>query len=259
MRSSELARLAGVTVRTLRHYHRTGILPEPERDRNGYREYRVSDLIRLLRTARLRELGLSLAEIQPLLDDRAARAATLERAEAELDAEIARLNERRDRVRRLRALGLLPELGPLMGFLETVDESVWSVAKLDETELEQFVLFGHLAPQHQIDWLVRAYAELAAHESEQGADPGSVDISSRFLNTPDDAPQEVWESLLTDMLASHGDFFREFVAQLTAADLPDDPDLERVLAGHMSERMSPAHEALLTRFIAAVQPQQDGS
>ena len=49
MRSAELARLAGVTVRTVRHYHHVGVLAEPRRGINGYRSYDVHDLIRLLR------------------------------------------------------------------------------------------------------------------------------------------------------------------------------------------------------------------
>lgn len=39
MRSNELAKLAGVTVRTLRHYHAIGLMAEPSRAENGYREY----------------------------------------------------------------------------------------------------------------------------------------------------------------------------------------------------------------------------
>ena len=35
MLSSELAELAGVTVRTLRHYHQIGLLPEPPRTAGG--------------------------------------------------------------------------------------------------------------------------------------------------------------------------------------------------------------------------------
>ena len=49
MRSGEIARLAGVTVRTLRHYRSIGLLPEPNRSDNGYCEYTLDDLLRLLR------------------------------------------------------------------------------------------------------------------------------------------------------------------------------------------------------------------
>ena len=53
MKSSEIAKLAGVSVRTLRHYHAIGLLPEPPRGENGYRDYSAGDLARLLRIKRL--------------------------------------------------------------------------------------------------------------------------------------------------------------------------------------------------------------
>lgn len=39
MRIGEIAALAGVTPRTVRHYHHLGLFPEPARLPNGYREY----------------------------------------------------------------------------------------------------------------------------------------------------------------------------------------------------------------------------
>ena len=69
MRSGELARLAGVTVRALRHYHRVGVLVEPDRGPNGYRAYAVHDLIRVLRIKRLASLGVPLARMAGLLDE----------------------------------------------------------------------------------------------------------------------------------------------------------------------------------------------
>ncbi|WP_328818295.1 helix-turn-helix domain-containing protein [Nonomuraea cypriaca] len=59
----ELAELAGTTVNTIRHYHRLGLLDEPERRYNGYKQYGVQDLVRLLRLRRLVELGMPLAQI----------------------------------------------------------------------------------------------------------------------------------------------------------------------------------------------------
>ena len=49
MRSNEVAKLAGVTVRTLRHYHQLGLLSEPPRRANGYRDYSPADVARVLR------------------------------------------------------------------------------------------------------------------------------------------------------------------------------------------------------------------
>lgn len=103
MRSSDLARLAGVTVRTLRHYHQIGLLAEPARDANGYRRYGVRHLIRLLRIGHLRALGLTLAELPPLLDGHnEQRSDVLDRLDASLTQQIERLREQRRIVAALR-------------------------------------------------------------------------------------------------------------------------------------------------------------
>ena len=65
----ELARLAGITVRTLHHYDRIGLLPASARSSAGYRGYDQADLARLQRILAYRELGFSLEDIARLLDD----------------------------------------------------------------------------------------------------------------------------------------------------------------------------------------------
>ncbi|MCZ2847474.1 MerR family transcriptional regulator [Modestobacter sp. VKM Ac-2978] len=62
-----LARLAGTTTRTIRHYHSVGLLPEPRRRANGYRDYDAHDAARLLRVRRLVGLGLPLPEVAAAL------------------------------------------------------------------------------------------------------------------------------------------------------------------------------------------------
>lgn len=69
MRIGELADVVGVTTRTVRHYHRVGLLPEPPRQANGYRVYGIRDAMRLARARRLIELGLSLDEAADVLED----------------------------------------------------------------------------------------------------------------------------------------------------------------------------------------------
>jgi DNA-binding transcriptional MerR regulator len=63
MRIGELAGLAGISTRAIRHYHHVGLLPEPSRKANGYREYSLRDAVELARVRRLTELGLSLDEL----------------------------------------------------------------------------------------------------------------------------------------------------------------------------------------------------
>jgi DNA-binding transcriptional MerR regulator len=65
----ELARLAGVTVRTLHHYDRIGLVQPHDRTAAGYRSYDVRDLDRLQQVLVYRELGFPLEEIATLLDD----------------------------------------------------------------------------------------------------------------------------------------------------------------------------------------------
>lgn len=59
----ELAELAGTTVNTVRHYHRLGLLDEPGRRYNGYKQYGVQELVRLLRVRRVAELSVPLSRI----------------------------------------------------------------------------------------------------------------------------------------------------------------------------------------------------
>ena len=63
----EVAKLLGITQKTIRHYHKVGLLAEPPRSDGGYRLYTASDLLRLQRIRRLQALGLSLKQIKTLL------------------------------------------------------------------------------------------------------------------------------------------------------------------------------------------------
>ncbi|WP_091076970.1 MerR family transcriptional regulator [Microlunatus sagamiharensis] len=117
MRSSELARLAGVSIRTLRHYHQIGLLPEPRRSANGYRDYTASDLVRVLRTRRLVGLGVSLSHIDPALD--AGR--ELELLELRYTSEIEELTTRLEAIRALRHRGARPDTPTFAhGYLEAL-------------------------------------------------------------------------------------------------------------------------------------------
>ncbi|MEU6181022.1 MerR family transcriptional regulator [Streptomyces coeruleorubidus] len=116
MRIGELADVVGVTTRAVRHYHHVGLLPEPERRANGYREYGLRHAVVLARIRRLTELGLGLAEVRDVLADDAGK--DLVEVLTELDEDLARQEEAvRERRGRLRALleaeGGLPAEGPV--------------------------------------------------------------------------------------------------------------------------------------------------
>jgi DNA-binding transcriptional MerR regulator len=65
----ELARYAGVSVRTLHHYDEIGLLSPDGRTAAGYRRYHEPDLERLQQILFYRELGFALEEIAIILDD----------------------------------------------------------------------------------------------------------------------------------------------------------------------------------------------
>ena len=72
MRIGSLADAAGTTPRTVRHYHRLGLLGEPRRLSNGYREYTIDDVVRLMRIRWLADAGMPLGAIAAALDRSAA-------------------------------------------------------------------------------------------------------------------------------------------------------------------------------------------
>jgi DNA-binding transcriptional MerR regulator len=64
----DVARLAGVSSRTLRHYDQIGLLPPSSTGHGGLRRYDDAALRRLQRILLLRDLGLPLTEIADVLD-----------------------------------------------------------------------------------------------------------------------------------------------------------------------------------------------
>ncbi|MEU6381354.1 MerR family transcriptional regulator [Streptomyces sp. NPDC046909] len=115
MRIGELAAAVGVTTRTVRHYHHQGLLPEPERLVNGYRDYTLRHAVVLARIRRLTELGLGLAEVRDVLADDTEK--ELVEILRELDEDLARqeaaIRERRVRLRALLDADELPSEGPV--------------------------------------------------------------------------------------------------------------------------------------------------
>ena len=96
---SQLASYAGVTVRTVRHYHQIGLLAEPERDHSGYHSYDAAAVVRLIRIRVLADAGVPLARVQELLvagpDEFARAVGEIDKA---LSADIRRLQRNRKRI-----------------------------------------------------------------------------------------------------------------------------------------------------------------
>ncbi len=69
MQIKELAELTGVSVRTLHHYDKIGLLVPQKDDWNGYRIYSEKDVDKLQQILFFKELDFPLKKIQQILDD----------------------------------------------------------------------------------------------------------------------------------------------------------------------------------------------
>ncbi len=117
MKIGELADAAAVTSKTVRYYESIGLVPEPARTASGYRDYGSDAIERLLFIREAQATGLTLSEIQSVLElkDAGARScghtlSLLERHIEGIDEQIDRLQATRHELVALadRAAGLDP-------------------------------------------------------------------------------------------------------------------------------------------------------
>jgi DNA-binding transcriptional MerR regulator len=151
----QAAAFASVTVKTVRHYHRHGLIEEPRRDASGYRRYGSADLLRLVQVRTLAAAGVPLAEIGAILDADPNRfAAALVEVERRLTDRINDLIARRDTLHRL-ATGdraLLPDRA-----LALLDRAADFGFTPDDVTMarEGLVLIRALVPEGFDDYLSR--------------------------------------------------------------------------------------------------------
>lgn len=105
MKIGELATRTGVSTKAIRYYEQIGVLPEPDRAQNGYRTYDSTFAERISFVQDAQTAGLSLLEIQMILELRDGGEATcghviasLEAQRSELDRQMEDLTRTRDRL-----------------------------------------------------------------------------------------------------------------------------------------------------------------
>lgn len=104
LRVGDLAKLTGLTVRTLHHYDEIGLLKPSGRSESGYRLYDEADVARLHAIQALRLLGLPLAEIGPALQGAQAPRRIIDQQIQALDDQLRQATELRGRLVVLRDL-----------------------------------------------------------------------------------------------------------------------------------------------------------
>lgn len=170
-RASEFAALTGVTVRTLHHYDRAGLLRPARRTAAGYRLYGARDLARLQQILTLKFIGLPLEEIKGLLDARALGLAETLRLQREA------LSERRRQLdMALRAIG----------------EAEAVVVRGGEPDWDAFKrIVEVITMQHDTEWMKKYYTE------EQLAD-----LARRGTPEVLERGQRDWQQLIAEVQAA---------------------------------------------------------
>jgi DNA-binding transcriptional MerR regulator len=168
--TSELAGLAGTTLKTVRHYHKIGLLDEPDRAANGYKQYDIKHLVRLLRIRRLVDLGVPLSDI-PSVE---AADESSEQILRTLDAELAASIDRQQRMRR--------ELAAIMENRAPIDLSAdFSTLADDLPEAQRSLLLAYSS--------ILTPAAMSAIQEQLSA-PRS-DVAAQFETLPADAPEDL--------------------------------------------------------------------
>lgn len=146
----QLAEAAGVTVRSIRYWHEVGVLPQPPRLSNNYKQYTVFDLVLVLRIKRLSELGFSLEQISTMLVSHSNEKAALLSLKEEVAAAIEQLSQTLDEIDHLLELGASPDLSPAaLKVFEILHQ------RQVENAREWSIILAHLLPESGLVWLVQ--------------------------------------------------------------------------------------------------------
>ena len=89
----EVAKRAGISVRTLHHYDSIGLLKPSDKSDSGFRLYNSKDIERLQQVISLRSMGLSLQDIAGCLNEGDCIAETLATHQVVLESQISNLNK----------------------------------------------------------------------------------------------------------------------------------------------------------------------
>lgn len=179
---SQLAAHAGVTVAAVRHYHKIGLLPEPERDRSGYRSYDAQAVVRLIRIHVLAGAGVPLARVEDLLDaEPVAFAHGVQEVDAGLREEMRRLRATRTRLARLAAGEHLALPESVVSYLDRL-RSLGVGERCLERERDAWIMVAAQLPEQIDEIMVGKHADLD--------DPDTVHLYSLLSNALDWTPED---------------------------------------------------------------------
>jgi DNA-binding transcriptional MerR regulator len=182
MTIGQLAAFAGVTTKTVRHYHARGLLPEPPRDAAGYRRYDAEHAVQLVKIRTLAVAGVPLARIGELLvadPERFADAiAEIDRCLQRRAADIARARERIAQLQTGDRLFVRAEVAEFLDRLIALGVSPRTV----QMERDRWILLQSVAPEQAARWTADKLAAIDDPEFRALY----LDFDAAFDWSPDD-------------------------------------------------------------------------
>jgi len=170
----EFAELTGVTVRTLHHYDRLGLLKPSRYTRAGFRLYSADDFARLEQIVALKFIGFSLNEIKNILQRGTTDLATTLRQQRQA------IEEKRDRL----------ELA-----VKAIERAEYVVATSRAPGWETFAkIIEVINMQSNMDWTKKYYSEEAQREIQKRA----ATIPREVI----DQTQRDWATLISEVQAA---------------------------------------------------------
>ena len=170
-RAQEFAERSGVTVRTLHHYDRLGLLKPSRYTEAGYRLYGERDFARLQQIVMLKFIGLSLKEIKELLEG------------SELDLAATLRLQRRIIEERRRHLDSVIEA------IERAEREMTMGERLDWESFKQIIEVINM--QNNMEWMKKYYTEEQLAELAQRGTPEVLERGQRD-----------WATLIKDVEAA---------------------------------------------------------
>lgn len=201
----ELAKRAGLTVRTLHHYESLGLLIPSGRTAAGYRLYNRDDIQRLHHIQALTRMGLSLAQVRECLESGSMTLPEVIDAQiTQLNAQLTRTALLRDRLVALRD-GLLAGCEPdLQEWLKTLELMTMYEKWFSHDELKQLP-FAQENAEREAQWtaLINEVSD-AVSQGVPVSSPAAQALATRWMETleRDTAGNPAFLTRLNDMHAA---------------------------------------------------------
>jgi MerR family transcriptional regulator, thiopeptide resistance regulator len=205
----EFAQRAGVTVRTLHHYDRLGLLKVSRRSRAGYRLYSDPDLIRLEQIVVLKAIGLTLKETRELLQrDRSALQDTLARQQRVLTEKRKQLDKA------IRAIGTARRA------LDSGDEPDWTLFTR---------IIKEMTMQNDTDWTRQYYSDEAQNKVDARRHLWSPELQEKVTQQWNELFHDIGAALQEDPAGPIAQALLARWQQLVSAFTGGDPEIQNGL------------------------------